>query len=60
MNRNTPVIDLKGVGEKTQRLFEKLNIATVGDLLRSYPKDYEVFDEPKKISRVKPGEVSAV
>lgn len=60
MNRNTPVIDLKGVGEKTQRLFEKLNIVTVGDLLRSYPKDYEVFDEPKKISRVKLGEVCAV
>lgn len=60
MNQDTPIIELKGVGEKTRRLFEKLNIETVGDLLKSYPKDYEVFEEPEKIGRIRPGEVCAV
>ena len=36
MDKNTPVIELKGVGEKTQTLLTKLNIKTVGDLLASW------------------------
>lgn len=60
MNRETPVIDVKGVGEKTQKLFQKLNILTVGELLRSYPRDYEIFGEPVKITGAVPGEVCAV
>lgn len=60
MNQDTPIIDLKGIGEKTRKLFQKLNIETVGDLLRSYPKDYEIFAEPQKIGRLKAGETCAV
>lgn len=60
MNHNTPVIDVKGVGEKTQKLFQKLNISTVGELLRSYPRDYEIFEDPVKITGAVPGEVCAV
>lgn len=60
MNRDTPVINVKGVGEKTQKLFQKLNILTVGELLRSYPRDYEIFGEPVKIIGAVPGEVCAV
>lgn len=60
MNYNTPVIDVKGVGEKTQKLFQKLNINTVGELLRSYPRDYEIFGDPVKITGAVPGEVCAV
>lgn len=60
MERNTPIIELKGVGEKTRKLFQKLNIETVGDLLTAYPRDYEIFEEPVKISRLTPGETCAV
>lgn len=60
MERNTPIIELKGVGEKTQKLFQKLDIDTVGDLLTAYPRDYEIFEEPVKISRLTPGETCAV
>lgn len=60
MNQDTPIIDLKGIGEKTRKLFQKLNIETVGDLLRSYPKDYEIFAEPQKVGSLKAGEVCAV
>ena len=34
---------LKGIGEKTEKLFQKLGIETVGDLLRYYPRDYEEY-----------------
>ncbi|MCM1185360.1 MAG: ATP-dependent DNA helicase RecG [Lachnoclostridium sp.] len=60
MNHNTPIMELKGVGDKTRKLFEKLDIATVGDLLSHYPRDYETFEEPVPIKEAKVGEVSAV
>lgn len=60
MDRSTSIIELKGVGEKTQKLFAKLNLYTVGDLLTFYPRDYENFREPVTISHASPGEVCAV
>lgn len=60
MDRNTPMIELKGVGEKTRKLFEKLAIRTVGDLLSASPRDYEVFAAPVKIREAVCGEVCAV
>ena len=35
------VDSVKGIGEKTRSLFEKLNVFTVGQLLTYYPRDYE-------------------
>ncbi len=60
MNDHTPIIDIKGIGEKTQKLFQKLDIFTIGDLLTHYPRDYETFREPVLISEAVPGEVCAV
>ncbi|MBO4981236.1 MAG: ATP-dependent DNA helicase RecG [Lachnospiraceae bacterium] len=60
MNRNTPIMEVKGVGEKTRRLFEKLDILTAGDLLGHYPRDYETFQKPVLIKEAPCGEVSAV
>lgn len=60
MNRNTPIMEVKGVGEKTRRLFEKLDIRTAGDLLGHYPRDYETFQKPVPIKEAPCGEVSAV
>ena len=60
MDRSTPMIELKGIGEKTQKLFAKLDIYTVGDLLSFYPKDYETFHSPVTIRQAASGEVCAV
>lgn len=60
MDRNTSIIELKGIGEKTQRLFQKLNIETLEDLLWTYPRDYEIFHEPVKIKNLSSGETCAV
>lgn len=51
---------LKGIGEKTARLFAKLDIDTVEKLLHYYPRDYEQFHEPLLISEAPIGERAAV
>ena len=60
MNTNVSIIDLKGVGEKTRKLYEKLNIHTVHDLIYHLPRDYEAFEEPCLIEKACPGNKCAV
>ena len=60
MDRNTPITALKGVGEKTEKLYEKLDIRTIGDLLCAYPADYDSFGAPVKIGQAGCGEICAV
>ena len=37
MNYDDPITCLKGIGEKTAALYEKLGIVTIGELMRSGP-----------------------
>lgn len=60
MNHDTSILQLKGIGEKTQKLFQKLDIFTVGDLLSHYPRDYETFKEPVLIQNAVPGEICTI
>lgn len=60
MDRNTSVLELKGIGKKTETLFAKLGIRSVGDLLAHYPRDYELYEAPVKIAQASPGSVCAV
>lgn len=60
MDSDTKVTEIKGVGEKTAKLFRKLGIGTVGDLLHTYPRDYEDFKEPLAIADCRPGELCSV
>lgn len=59
MNRQ-PIEELKGIGEKTGKLFRKLGIETVGDLLQYYPRGYDAFEEPLPIGQLKENAVNAV
>lgn len=43
---NLPIQNLKGVGEKRARLFERLGAPTVGALLRFYPRAYSDWSAP--------------
>ena len=54
MNFNDDITYLKGVGEKRARLFHKLDIYTVGDLLTHYPRDYIDFTSPVPMSELIP------
>ncbi|MGN0506732.1 MAG: ATP-dependent DNA helicase RecG [Lachnospiraceae bacterium] len=47
------VDSVKGIGEKTRALFEKLNVTTIGQLLTYYPRDYESFDGPFPIDSLR-------
>ncbi len=60
MNQNTPIIQIKGIGDKSKKLFEKLDIHTVGDLIRYYPKDYDSFKEPTPIKDAQVGTTEAI
>lgn len=60
MNKELLIIQLKGVGEKTSSLFQKMGIFTVEDLISYYPRDYDVYKEPILIDQIKSEEVAAV
>lgn len=51
---------LKGVGEKTAALFEKLHVYTAEELVSYYPRDYEQFQEPVPLDKASVEEIAAV
>ena len=55
-----PITSLKGIGEKTGRLFERLGIHTVDELLEYYPRTYDIFEKPVKVRELKPDTLAAV
>ena len=56
----TPIESLKGIGEKTGKLFRKLGIENSEDLLAYYPRAYDPYKEPLPIGQLKEGEIGAV
>ena len=60
MNKNAGISTLKGIGEKTEKLFLKLGVATVDDLLHYYPRTYEIFGPPVPVSEVQEGHICTV
>ena len=50
MNEKTPLRELKGVGEKTEKLFQKIGITTTEELFRYYPRTYDIYEEPVEIA----------
>lgn len=50
-----PVTVLKGIGSKTGKLFEKCGITTIEELLRYYPKGYDIFEPPISLAEVQDG-----
>lgn len=44
--------DIKGIGEKTEKLFNKLGIYTDYDLIEYYPRNYDCFMPPVSIEEV--------
>lgn len=60
MLNGQPLNTLKGIGEKTGKLFERLGILTVGELLAYYPRAYDTYEAPVAIGQLKEQTVMAV
>lgn len=56
----TPMRDLKGVGEKTEKLFQKIGITNTEELLRYYPRNYKAYEEPTPIAKLEEGTVASI
>lgn len=52
MERSDSIMVVKGIGEKTAKLFSKKKIETIDDLLKFYPKSYQEFKDPLLIEDV--------
>ncbi len=54
----SPITDLKGVGEAQAKKLAVLGVATVGQLINYYPRRYEDYSDVTSISQLHPGTVS--
>lgn len=48
---------IKGIGEKSEKLFGKLGITTAEELLAFYPREYDIFTKIQPIASVKEGDM---
>ena len=60
MNEKSSVGKLKGIGEKTVARCAGAGVKMVGDLIRYYPRGYDIFDDPVPIGELEEGKTAAV
>lgn len=60
MNRNSSVLEIKGVGAKTEQLFQKIGVYTVGDILLHYPRTYIKYPPALHVDEVTESDAVAV
>ncbi len=60
MDERSGIREIKGIGEKAEKTFGKVGIHSVGDLLRYYPRGYEVYEEPVSIGEIEEGHTMTV
>lgn len=55
MHDNHRISILKGIGEKTEQLFIRVGVKTTEDLLKYYPRGFEIYEEPVPICDMQEG-----
>lgn len=60
MQYNDQIRVIKGIGEKTEKVFQRLDIFTVQDLIEHYPRGYEEFEKPIAIASIQEGTTLAI
>lgn len=60
MIEQSGIKEIKGIGEKTEKLFSKIGVFTVGDLIRYYPRGYDVYEAAVPVGEVEEGKVQTV
>ena len=52
MNLNSPIREIKGMGVKTEQLFQQLGVYTVGDILLYFPSDNEKIPAYSEVEQI--------
>ena len=60
MNDFYPITNLKGIGQKTAGLYNKLGIFSCEDLLYNFPRDYIKYENTKSILDSSVGETVSI
>lgn len=60
MELTAPIREVKGVGEKTEGLLQKMGVYTIGDILLHFPRDYVKYPRAAQIHELQDGETAAV
>ncbi len=60
MNLTDSIREIKGVGEKSEKLFAKLGIHKIEELLQNYPREYEIVEPIRPISQVQEGHIVVI
>lgn len=58
MTLNSPVTEIKGVGNEVAKKLAVLGVKTVAELLDLYPRRYEDYSQIQAIQQIKPGQVT--
>ncbi len=58
--RDEPLRNLKGIGEKTEKLFAKVGVTTLRQLLHYYPREYDQYTAPVPLQNLRTGTKCAV
>lgn len=60
MELNESIRTIKGIGEKSEKLFNKLGINTVEELLSFYPREYDIFGSIEPVAGASEGKTIIV
>lgn len=60
MKLNDSIRSIKGIGGKSEKLFNKLGITTVEELLCFYPREYDIFGKIEPVSSAFEGKILIV
>ena len=53
------ILEVKGIGEKTEKLFQKLGVYTTDDLIEFYPRNYDMYQTPIRVCELDNQSVAA-
>ena len=60
MEMTDSIRQIKGIGEKMEKLFSKVGVHTVEELLHYYPRDYEVVEDFVPLAGLREGQTATV
>lgn len=53
------ILEVKGIGEKTEKLFQKLGVYTTDELIEFYPRNYDMYQAPIRVCELDNQSVAA-